>query len=224
MSVIASFAPPRAEASSQSIADALEEDIVLGRLHPRERLTEQDLMAQFGAKRHTVRQALADLEVMGVVERIPNRGAQVRAYVPDAIDQIYAVRTLLECEAAAQVRFPAARTLIDDLGAIQAGHDAAVAAHDLRRAFRANVAFHTTLFAGCGNPILAEAIGDFARRVHGVRFYTLADPALLEKARLEHWAMIEALKQGDRKALIGLCRDHLPPAREAYRRAHLVTR
>src|SRR5579862_1938340 len=62
------------------VVSKLEEDVILGRLHPRERLVEDDLMARFGAKRHVVRQALVALERTGVVERIPNRGARVRAY------------------------------------------------------------------------------------------------------------------------------------------------
>ena len=43
--------PQAPDAVSQAVA-ALEEDIVFGRLHPRERLTEDELMARFGMKRH----------------------------------------------------------------------------------------------------------------------------------------------------------------------------
>ena len=58
------------------IVDKLETDIVFGRLHPRERLIEDDLMARFGAKRHLVRQALVELERMGLVRRTRNRGGE----------------------------------------------------------------------------------------------------------------------------------------------------
>lgn len=54
------------------VVSTLEEDIVLGRLHPRERLVEDDLMRRFSVKRHVIRQALSDLEQMAVVERAPN--------------------------------------------------------------------------------------------------------------------------------------------------------
>jgi DNA-binding GntR family transcriptional regulator len=37
------------------IIDTLEEDIVFGRRRPRERLVEDDLVAQFGAKKHRYR-------------------------------------------------------------------------------------------------------------------------------------------------------------------------
>jgi DNA-binding GntR family transcriptional regulator len=51
----------------RTLVSSLEEDIVLGRLHPRERLIEDELMRRFAAKRHVVRRALADLQQMGIV-------------------------------------------------------------------------------------------------------------------------------------------------------------
>jgi DNA-binding GntR family transcriptional regulator len=87
-------------ASLAAIVNQLEEDIVFGRLHPCQRVIEDDLITRFAAKRHVVRQALADLERMGLIERIPNRGALVRAYGPDEVKQLYVVRDLLETQAA----------------------------------------------------------------------------------------------------------------------------
>src|ERR1043165_9801722 len=54
------------------IVQRLEEEIALGLLSPRERLVEDDLLARFNVKRHVVRQALAELELMGMVIRRPN--------------------------------------------------------------------------------------------------------------------------------------------------------
>jgi hypothetical protein len=59
------------------IVDELETDIVFGRLLSRERLVEDELVTRFGAKRHIVRQALGELERMGLVNRARNRGAAV---------------------------------------------------------------------------------------------------------------------------------------------------
>ncbi len=64
----------------EEIVSRLEEDIVLGELLPRERLVEDALLARFDTKRHVIRQALMELDRMGLIERVPNRGAQVRAY------------------------------------------------------------------------------------------------------------------------------------------------
>jgi len=97
------------------VIERLEEDIVFGRRRPRERLVEEDLVAQFGAKKHVIRQALAELERMGLVERKRNKGAIVRDYTPEEVRQIFAVRELLEAEAARQIPLPAPQDVIGAL-------------------------------------------------------------------------------------------------------------
>lgn len=201
------------------VVASLEQDIVLGRLHPRERLVEDDLMRRFSVKRHVIRQALADLEQMGVVDRIPNRGAMVRVYAAEDIQQLYVVRDLLETQAASLVPMPMDKADLDDLKAIQAVHDQAVAHGDLGLVFRSNVEFHEHLFAKTGNRYLAEAIKQFALRTHGIRFYCLTYPGYLEQSRREHWLMIEAIEGRDRATLVRLCSQHLLASRLCYEKA-----
>ncbi|MBQ0821726.1 GntR family transcriptional regulator [Microvirga terrae] len=198
------------------VANALEEDIVLGWLQPRERLIEEDIAARFDVKRHVVREAIAELERMGLVERVQNKGATVRMMSPTDVRQIYFVREALETLAAREIPLPPRPETIARLIEIHGQHSAAVENGDARAAFRANMAFHTALFEACGNPHLIEAIRTLAQKAHGVRSYTAANPMLLARARDDHQAMIEALEASDRERLIQLCQDHLRPAREAY--------
>ncbi|ARP94836.1 GntR family transcriptional regulator [Bordetella genomosp. 13] len=206
--------PPAADL--MSAVRELEEDIVLGRLHPRERLIEDDLMRRFGLKRHAVRSVLAELALLGLVERRKNIGCEVRAFTAREVADLYQVRELLETEAARHVPCPLPADRVQELIAIQREHDAAVAALDPRAVFRANVRFHEALFACCENRVLHRAIGEYARQTHPIRFSSLGDARYRERARQEHWAMIEALKTGRRDDLIRLCREHLAPSRDAY--------
>jgi DNA-binding GntR family transcriptional regulator len=201
---------------TREVADAIEEEIVLGWLLPRERLIEEELAARFAVKRHVLREALAELERVGLVERVPNRGATVKLLKPEAVRQIYSVREALESLAAAQIPLPAEAGTVDRLRAIQQSHAQAVAAGDARAAFRANMAFHEALFAACGNPHLVELIQMMAQKVHGARSITAASPEHLALACDEHWGMIAALEVGDRERLCALCRGHLAPSRDAY--------
>ncbi len=202
--------------TAEAARDALEEDIVLGRLHPRQRLTEDELMARFGLKRHAVRSVLASLELMGAVQRKRNVGAEVRAFQAAEVVELYALRELLETRAAGQIPLPAPPQALEALVGIQREHDAAVSAGDARGVFRSNQRFHRALFGLTRNPVLEQAIEEYARRTHPIRFGTLAQPGYRERARQEHWAMIEALRSGDRAALIDICARHLLPSRDAY--------
>lgn len=85
----------------------MEEDIIFGRLAPGTRLVKDTLMARYGASRHYVRQALAQLERAGIVLRERNVGATVRSYSPEEVAQIYEVREMLTRQAALKIVLPA---------------------------------------------------------------------------------------------------------------------
>ena len=200
----------------RDVVRALEEQIVLGWLMPRERLLEDRLTAEFSCKKHVVREAIAELERMGLVERVPNKGAAVRLLGPEEVRQVYSVREALETLAAEQIPLPAPPPLLEALSRVQQSHADAIEANDHRAAFRANMAFHDALFGACGNPYLADVIRAAAQKVHGARFFTAASRPHLTRARDEHWAMVAALRTGDRDGLVRLCRNHLGPSRDTY--------
>lgn len=207
---------PVSKASLDQIVRSLEEEIVLGRLRPRERLLEEELAKHFDAKRHVIRAALAELESMGIVIRQPNRGAAVRDFTAEEVEQIYDVRYLLERHAAQIIPLPADPALVAKLNEVQARHGKAVDEQDLRAVFRANLEFHRVLFAACGNPYLAEQIHALASRAHAIRFHAITDDALLSRARREHGEMIALLESGDRDKLVELVGEHIKPSKEAY--------
>jgi DNA-binding GntR family transcriptional regulator len=202
--------------AAAAVVSALEFDILFGRLRPRERLVEDALMQRFRAKRHVVRQALADLETMGIIVRAPNRGATVRDFTAQEVEEICELREILQHRAAQRIALPASPELLAKLQAIQRRHDKAVAARDPRAIDKANEEFHHELFAACGSAQLLAAIEHYAYLTRAMRLYPLVNPTILDQLRREHWAMIEALKGGDRKALQRLVVDHIQPSKKIY--------
>jgi DNA-binding GntR family transcriptional regulator len=205
-----------ADQAVHQMIQVLEEEIVLGVLHPRERLVEDELMARFSTKRHVVRQALADMEQQGLVQRKKNSGAQVRALSPKEVVEIYALREILETSSVRMILLPVPAAQLNPLIAIQKLHTAAVRANDPRAVFRANLAFHSALHALSGNDTLIEAIAEYARRTYPVRLSTLVSPAYLKQARQDHEDIIKALRVGDQSRLVDLCASHLRPSRDTY--------
>jgi DNA-binding GntR family transcriptional regulator len=204
----------------ERIVSALHEDIVLGRLAPGARLVEEDLAGRLKTKRHVLRQAFVELERFGLIERKRNRGASVRQLTLDDVAQIYAVRTILERAAAAQIPLPMGKEDLQRIEEAQRQHDAAILACDAKAVFRANFAFHTRLFATCGNPYLAAAIDDFRRKTHVVWSYAIVKPEYFREAQREHKAMLKAIRERKRARLIKLCGDHLNISRNAYVATH----
>jgi len=203
--------------TAESVSDTLERDILFGRLRPRERLIEDELIARHGATRHQIRQALVELERRGLVIRIANRGAQVRDFTEIEIRDIGAVRELLHSQAADSIPLPAPSGLVANLEKLQRRHEAAVAKRDVVSIHHANNDFHSTLFSACGNPFLAQTIADYSALSLAFRCHLMAMPTYADRAAEEHRQMIAALKSGDRKSLVRLCVEHTRPAQQVYR-------
>jgi DNA-binding GntR family transcriptional regulator len=210
----------RSPTVAERIATRLEEEIVLGRRHPRERLIEQDLCDQFNTHRADVRLAFFELEKKGIIRRIPNRGAIVRDLTPEEVLSIYAVREELEVMAVRTMPLPIGRAEIVQLENIQNEHAAAIKAGNMLAVFYANLRFHRALYMLCGNPCLIETIEQLAQKVYGIRSYASADAGALDRARDDHDRMLAALRASDRKELIVLTRRHLEPSPQAYIRAY----
>ncbi len=202
--------------SGQEIFEALRDDIVFGRLNPRERLVEADLVMRFRLHRAAVREALAALEQAGLVDRQRNKGASVRDLQPEHVEQLYAVRMLLETAAVGTMPLPLDPDALELLVAIQRDHQRAVADNDLRRIFDHNNRFHRHLYTQSGNPVLVEMIEQCATRALTVRFHPYMDRSFLDRVCNDHWAMIEACQQCDRARLDALVREHLPLAKDRY--------
>ena len=215
---------PGVSARKQSIAEviarSLEEEIVLGRCHPRERLIEQDLCGRFKTHRGDVRLALFELEKKGIIQRIPNRGAVVRDLSPGEVREIYAVREELQVMAVRILPFPVAKGDLDKLTELQRKHSAAIDAGNLLDVFYSNLHFHRMLFGLCQNACLIEAIELLAQKTYGIRSYANAFPEALDQARRDHVDMITALRNANRDDLVALARRHLKPSPEAYIRAY----
>ena len=213
-------APVELASRAHAIAIRIEEDIVLGRRHPRERLVEQDLSEQFDTHRGDVRLALFELEKKELIQRIPNRGAIVRDLSPKEVREIYDVREELEVMAVRIMPLPAPSREIERLETLQRRHSKGVDAGDVLAVYNANILFHRELLGLCGNVCLIETIEHLAQKVSSIRSYAHANPGSLDNSRRDHIAMLEALRSSKRDDLIALTRRHLKPAPQAYIEAY----
>jgi len=207
----------------QSILRALEVDIVLGRLYPRERLIEDQLAKRFKTTRHVIRQVLIELERAGLLIHEPNKGSTVCEYTAEEVNQLYQMREFVEQQAALLITLPIAPEDYTRIELICDQHAAAVDQSDMQKIVAANKEFHKTVFRLCENNFLADVIDELAKKANLVRFTSSTDLTYLELARDEHYKILETLKGYDNAALARICLKHLQPSRQQYlkKRAHL---
>ena len=221
---------PEPSAPATSLADdkvlaiirSVQQDIVFGRLKPRERLVEEEMSARFSVGRHVVRAVLEDLDRAGLVVRRPNRGATVRDYTSEEIDQMYDVRRMLHRDAAMRIKIPGSPELVLALRRVNDAYRSACRSGDLYEAAGLNDRFHQMLNAACGNVFLAELIQEFWLKTASIhsRCYAVGNMRRIHETIEEHDAMVEALASGTNEQLATLSIDHMKPALAVFRVGH----
>lgn len=206
--------------SSDAVVSALQQDIVFGRLKPRERLVEEELSERFMVGRHIIRAAFKELEHAGLIRRRHNRGAVVSDYSAEEVDELYDVRTILQQQAAQRIPLPAAPDLIARLRDVNDTYVRCGKAGDLDAASIANDTFHQIIFSACRNRQLANLIQQYWIKTAAIHCYAIANPALAEMSRQEHFQMIDAMESGDRVLFEVLSVQHMQPALQAFKAAH----
>ena len=74
----------------------LENEILNGKYQPGDSLIETKLSDELGVSRTPIREAIRQLELEGLVQAIPNKGAVVKGISPKDIEDIYTIRMLIE--------------------------------------------------------------------------------------------------------------------------------
>ena len=206
---------PGAAAPGRPVVDALRDAIAGGDFSPNQRLVEADLSELFGASRAAVRAALLELASEGLVERVANRGARVRAISLAEAVEITEVRMVLEGLAAAK----AAERLTDDdrasLREIGDAMRAAVASGDLLGYSELNTRLHALIRTASGQQT-ARAILERLRGQNVRHQFRLAmHPGRPTASLPQHLAIIDALCAGDAAGAEAALRAHLASGVEA---------
>lgn len=208
---------PLVERVTQEITDA----IVKGVLSPGDKLVEAWLGEQLGVSRAPIREALRRLEQMGLVVKVPYRGAFVATLTDRDIDELNSLRAPLEGLAArliAEKRDPRA---IARLEAILDKMRGAAATGDAGRMIRLDIEFHDALIELSGHKLLGEVWTAVQFRLR--RFLLLKRKRLynrLDDAMALHVPIYEALAAGDAEKAEVLAQQHIA---EAWRLFSLET-
>jgi DNA-binding GntR family transcriptional regulator len=191
---------------AQTVARDLEEDILAGRLRPRERLIETDLADRFSVSRAPVREALRMLEREGLVSRSP-RGLQVSEPSLDEVREAFEVLADLEELYTRRATPRLTPQGVKRMKSLLTEMSAAAAADDVKRYFAANDLFHGVLRDACPNRTLIRLIASMAKKTTRFRRMAMSMPGRLSHSLPEHKKILEAVATGDAMAAGQRARD-----------------
>lgn len=188
--------------TAQTLREALEDDIAMGRLQPGDRLDEVGLANRFAVSR-------IELSVAGLVEIRPRRGAFVVKIGVPALIEMFEVMAELEgmCGRLAARRL----TDADEVRLIEA-HEACRAAaesEDPDDYYRENQRFHDAIYAACQNGFLADQARALHNRLKVYRRLQLRVRNRVQNSLAEHQAVVDAIRAGDADRAGNLLRSHI---------------
>lgn len=199
--------------ANEVAAELIREAILDGRIAAGARLKESELAQQLGISRTPIREALLVLQAQGLVELTPNRGATVRTYSLDELDDMYHVRALLEGFAA---RLAALRLSEDAIGQLRASCErfALIEADDVEGLVKENIFFHTTVLEGAGRPRLVEMARKVIELPLVYRSFQWYSPLQKQASSHYHEQLATAFEARDGELAELLMRSHVLAARD----------
>lgn len=187
----------------------LREEVVSGRLHPNERLTETALATRLRVGRTAVRAALVRLDQEGLVILEKNRGARVRHISDREALEIEEVRAALEgllCRRAATRITPAQ---LRELHEVIKKMRERVSAGDSLGFSELNATFHQSIWAAADQPTASRIVGSLKSQGIRFQFQTALRPGRAQRSLREHEAIFAALKAHDGDAAGEAMEKHL---------------
>lgn len=187
----------------------LQDAILSGELAPGSPLRLEALARALDMSPMPVREAVRQLEALGLVERVPHRGARVSELTPEDLRDTYETRLVLEGRAvrhAAEHFTPddeqLARRLLDE-------HARALTAGDFRRSRSLHAQFHFLLYETSGSQWLPRLIRPLWENSERYRLASLRADASIERRRQEHERIVAALAANEPDAAEAALRRHL---------------
>lgn len=183
--------------------------IIDGELKPGHALRENEVAAQMGISRVPVREALLVLEEEGLVERIPFKGTFVSTFTRQDIEELYSLRTVLECFGVELLIEHLTDDTLADLWAIIDEMRAAAAASDADLVNQHDITFHELLMQRAGHKRLLKTWQDLRLQIRRV---VVAGNILnfeLDTIVRNHLPIMAALEGRDLTAARDLIRQHI---------------
>lgn len=185
------------------------EDILSGVYQQGAELKEATLGAKLGVSRTPVREALRQLELEGLVEIIPNRGARVTGISQKDINDIYLMRSRLEGLAARLAAEHIREDAIAEMEEVVLLSEFHLTHSKRDQMVKLDGRFHEIMYHASGSRMLEHVLTDFHHYVKQARFTSMKTRNRAEESVREHKAILEAIKNRDADQAEKLANEHI---------------
>ena len=213
---------------SEFIGEYIKKRIFEQKLHPGEKIAEDEIARALGTSRTPVKIALTDLAKGGIVELLPRRGAYVREFSRTDILELYEIRQAFEGLAGRLSARHIGDEELEELEKLNANYQklstedldsSRIVATTLGKAKNFDLKFHRVIVRATGNRHLAELM-----KLDMIEFlsFLLGDPSndpkrVLSRTAADHCAIIDAFRRRDEEEAEILSKQHILRAMESLK-------
>ncbi len=191
------------------VFNKIREDILSGKYSQNEELKETSIGVELGVSRTPVREALRQLELEGLVNIIPNKGAYVNGISEKDIHDIYIIRSYLEGLCAKWACEHITQEQIDELEEIVYLSEFHAKKEHHEQIVELDNKFHQLIYEASDSKILNHVLSDFHHYVQRIRKITLASENRAANSNKEHTAILDAIRQRDGEKAEVLAHEHI---------------
>ncbi|MBO7334379.1 MAG: GntR family transcriptional regulator [Lachnospiraceae bacterium] len=196
------------------VFNKVREDILSGKYKENEELKEIAIGEELGVSRTPVREAFRQLELEGLIQIIPNKGAYVTGITIEDVKDIYMIRSKLEGLCASWACEHITKEQLEEMEEniylakfhAEKGHFEQMSELDSR--------FHEIMYEACNSKMLEHLLKDFHQYVQRVRRKTLSTIERSLASNSEHQAIMEAIRDNNPERADELATLHIHNAYE----------
>jgi DNA-binding GntR family transcriptional regulator len=210
---------PRQSLTS-AVADKLRDQIIRGEIPEGAQLRQDAIASQYHVSRIPVREALRQLDAEGLITIVPNRGAVVPALSPDDVEELFAIRALLEPEVLKLSIPHLTEEDFSEADAVLRKYVNELLRDDRVSAWgRLNWQFHSILYSRANQPrfmAIIRNVNNSGERYTRLQLYLTHG---MKRANEEHHQILEFCRQREVVQACKLLRQHIQYAGESLKQA-----
>lgn len=193
----------------EKVFQQVRQDILSGKYQRGDEITEAGLGASLGVSRTPVREALRQLELEGLVELIPNKGAFITGISPQDIRDIYEIRSRLEGLCARWAARNITKEQLEEMEEVLYLTEYHMRKEHYEQMSELDGRFHQLLYEASHSRILAQELTGFHQYVQLARKQSLKNSSRPKRSSEEHMRIFEALKEHDEDLAEKIATEHI---------------
>lgn len=191
------------------VFNTLRQAILRGELKPGERLMEIQLANKLGVSRTPIREALRKLELEGLVNMVPRKGAEVADITEKSLRDVLEVRKALEELSVQLACEKITEEEIEELKRVAERFKDTLNDQDVTKIAEADVAFHDVIYTATDNQKLILLLNNLREQMYRYRVEYLKKEEAYPQLIAEHEELIDNISKRNKEEATCIMCEHI---------------